>query len=288
MPRIPESELILNPDGSVYHLHLKPEHLAENVIVVGDPGRVKEISKHFDQLEFSCQNREIVTHTGRLGNKRLTVLSTGMGTDNLDIVMNELDAVVNIDLTTREPRQQHVSLNIVRLGTAGALQADIAPGTFVASSYGMGLDGLLHFYAAGESVMDIELADAFVQHTSWNTKLPGLYAVKCSEVLMNRLGAGLAQGITLTAPGFYGPQGRQLRLELAYPQLNELIETFDYQGARIANFEMETSALYGLGKMLGHQTLTICSIVANRVAKTYARDYHSDIERLIQHVLHTY
>lgn len=288
MPRIPESELILNPDGSVYHLHLKPEHLAENIIVVGDPGRVKEISRHFDHLEFSCQNREIVTHTGRMGNKRLTVLSTGMGTDNLDIVMNELDAVVNIDLATREPKKEHVSLNIVRLGTAGALQADIAPGTFVASSYGMGLDGLLHFYAAGETVMDLELAKAFVDYTSWNSKLPGIYAVKCSEELMNRLGARLTQGITLTAPGFYGPQGRQLRLELAYPQMNALIETFEYKGSRIANFEMETSALYGLGKMLGHKTLTICSIVANRVSKTYARDYHADIERLIQHVLQAY
>lgn len=285
MARIPESELILNPDGSIYHLHLKPENLANDIIVVGDPGRVKEISKYFDKIEFTCQNREIYTHTGTIGKKRLTVLSTGMGTDNLDIVINELDAVVNIDLNTREPRKEHISLNIIRLGTAGALQADIAPGSFVASTHGMGMDGLLYFYAGGKAVMEAELAEAFCKHTTWSQHLPGIYAVKSSDKLMDILGAGLIQGITLTAPGFYGPQGRQLRLPLAFPALNSLIETFTYQDKRIANFEMETSALYGLGKMLGHQTLTICTIVANRVAKTYATDYHSDVERLIQHVL---
>jgi uridine phosphorylase len=285
MSRIAESELILNPDGSIYHLHLKPENIAPSIIVVGDPGRVKEISKHFDRIDFMVQNREIFTHTGSIGNKRLTVMSTGMGTDNLDIVINELDAVVNIDLEKREPKSEHTSLNIIRLGTAGALQADIAPGDFVVSSYGMGLDGLLYFYKDGKRVMDAALAEAFVKHTGWDANLPGVYAVQASEKLKSVMGKGLTEGITLTASGFYGPQGRELRLPLAFPELNSLIETFGYEGSRISNFEMETSALYGLGKMLGHQALTICTIVANRVAKTYAKDYHSDLNRLIKLVL---
>lgn len=285
MAPIAGSELILNPDGSVYHLHLKPENIADTIIVVGDPGRVKEISKHFDSIEFSVQNRELNTHTGTIGGKRLTVLSTGMGTDNLDIVINELDAVVNIDLAAREPKESHTRLNIIRLGTAGALQSDIEPGTFVASSYGMGMDGLLYFYEKGKSVMNAAMAEAFVNHVQWDKNLPGIYAVPCSDMLMEKLGRNLVHGITLTAPGFYGPQGRELRLKLAFPELNHLIESFSFEGKRIANFEMETSALYGLGKMLGHDTLTICSIVANRVNQTYAKDYHSDIERMVKLVL---
>ncbi len=285
MSRIAESELILNPDGSVYHLHLKPENLAQTIIVVGDPGRVKEISKHFDHIDFMTQNRELFTHTGSIGNKRLTVLSTGMGTDNLDIVINELDAVVNIDLEKRESKKEQTSLNIIRLGTSGALQGNIAPGDFVVSTHGMGLDGLLYFYKDGKRVMDADLAEAFTTHTGWNENLPAIYAVHCSEKLKRIVGAGLTEGITLTAPGFYGPQGRELRLPLAFPELNSLIETFEYDGKRIANFEMETSALYGLGSMLGHQTLTICTIVANRVARTFATDYHSDVERLVRLVL---
>jgi uridine phosphorylase len=285
MAQIAQSELILNPDGSVYHLHLKPENVADTIIVVGDPGRVKEISKHFDRIDFSVQNRELFTHTGSIGNKRLTVLSTGMGTDNLDIVINELDAAVNIDLSTREPKKTHTKLNIIRLGTAGALQADIQPGDFVASTFGIGMDGLLYFYDQGKSVMNPGLAKAFTSHVHWNENLPGIYAVPCSQSLMGKLGKDLVHGITLTAPGFYGPQGRELRLRLAFPELNHLIESFTYEGSRIANFEMETSALYGLGKMLGHETLTICTIVANRVNHTYAGDYHSDVERLIKLVL---
>jgi uridine phosphorylase len=285
MAPIAESELILNPDGSVYHLHLKPENIADTIIVVGDPGRVKEISKHFDKIDFTVENRELNTHTGSIGNKRLTVVSTGMGTDNLDIVINELDAAVNVDLETREIKKSHTKLNIIRLGTAGALQADIQPGDFVASSYGMGMDGLLYFYEKGKSVMDAAMAEAFVNHVSWNENLPGIYAVPCSQLLMDKVGKGLVHGVTLTAPGFYGPQGRELRLKLAFPELNQLIESFDYQGNRITNFEMETSALYGLGKMLGHETLTVCTIVANRVNHSYAEDYHGDIERLIKLVL---
>jgi uridine phosphorylase len=285
MSRIPESELILNNDGSLYHIHLRPENLADTVIIVGDPGRVPEISKHFDSIEFKVQNREMVTHTGNVGKKRLSVLSTGMGTDNLDIVINELDATVNINLETREPKTEHTRLNIIRLGTSGALKADIAPGVAVASTYGIGLDGLLYFYGGNEKVTDAALAEAFVKHTNWSNNLPGIYAVPASEKLLTSLGAGLVQGITLTAPGFYGPQGRELRLKTAFPELNSLIETFSFQGKRIANFEMETSALYGLGRLLGHETLTICNIVANRVAKTYASDYKKDMERLITLVL---
>lgn len=285
MATIAESELILNPDGSVYHLHLKNENIADNVIVVGDPGRVPEISKYFDKIDFQVQNRELCTHTGRIGNTPITVLSTGMGTDNLDIVINELDAAVNIDLHKREAKLTHRSLNIIRLGTAGALQADVHPGDFVASTYGMGMDGLLYFYDKGKSVMNSELAEAFVKHTQWNDKLPGIYAVACSPLLMEKMGKGLIQGVTLTAPGFYAPQGRELRLKLAFPDLNRKIETFNFDNQRITNFEMETSALYGLGSMLGHNTLTICTIVANRVNKTYAKDYHSDVERLIKLVL---
>lgn len=285
MARIPESELILNPDGSVYHLHLKPENLADKIIVVGDPGRVKEVSKHFDAIDFEMHNREIHTHTGRIGTTGITVLSTGMGTDNLDIVINELDAVVNIDLEKREKRTAHRTLEIIRLGTSGALQSGIEPGSFVASQYGVGLDGLLYFYKQHPTVCNKELAAAFIKHTGWDANLPGIYAVGCNNDLMKKIGSGLHQGITLTAPGFYGPQGRELRLELAFPHLNQSVVSFEFNGSKIMNFEMETSALYGLGGMLGHKTLTVCTIVANRVNKTYALDYHSDVERLIRLVL---
>ena len=282
---IAESELILNPDGSVYHLHLQPEELSPVIIVVGDPGRVPEISKYFDQIQLKRQNREIITHTGRIGNTRLTVMSTGMGTDNLDIVMNELDALVNIDLKKREPLPEHTSLKIIRLGTSGALQADIPIDSFVMSTYGIGMDGLLYFYADNNTVTDPLLSNAFSAHVSWNNKLPGIYAVKASESFLAAMGNGFIKGITLTAPGFYAPQGRVLRLPLAFPQMNQLIETFQYQEGRIANFEMETSALYGLGRMLGHETLTICAIVANRVNRTFSRDSHQAVDKLVQSVL---
>jgi len=285
MPPIAESELILNPDGSVYHLHLQPEELAPIIIVVGDPGRVPEISKYFDQIELKRQNREIVTHTGRVGNTRLTVMSTGMGTDNLDIVMNELDALVNIDLKKREALPEHKSLKIIRLGTSGALQADIQVDTFVMSTHGIGMDGLLYFYADNPAVTEPKLSDAFTKHVLWNDKLPGIYAVRASESFMAEMGDGFIRGMTLTAPGFYAPQGRVLRLPLAFPKMNQLIETFKYKEGRIANFEMETSALYGLGRMLGHETLTICAIIANRVNRTYSRDSHQAVDKLVQTVL---
>jgi uridine phosphorylase len=285
MNRIAESELILNPDGSIYHLKLKPENIADDIIVVGDPGRVPTISAYFDKLEFKQSNREIVTHTGFIGKKRLTVLSTGMGTDNLDIVINELDAIVNIDLEKRIPKLEHKALNIIRLGTSGAMQEDIPVGTYVMSSHGIGLDGLLRFYAAGNEVEDTVLTHAFLTETNWPTDLPKAYIVSGSASLMEKMKKGYVSGMTATAPGFFGPQGRVLRLPLAYPDLNDRISAFSYQGLRITNFEMETSALYGLSKALGHNSMTVCAIIANRLRKEYAKDYKPSVTALIEDLL---
>ncbi len=280
-----ESELILNPDGSVYHIRLKPEHIAPTVIVVGDQHRVEVISKHFDRVNFKIQGREFVTHTGELNNTPITVLSTGIGTDNIDIVINELDAAVNIDLEKRVPKEKHTSLDIIRLGTSGALQPDIDVDTFVASEYGLGLDGLLNFYKYSDQLVEKELTDAFIQQTGWSSKLPHPYIVKGSSRLLDKLAKDFKKGITATASGFYGPQGRELRIPLAFPELNERIENFSHKGQVITNFEMETSALYALGGILGHNTLTVCDIIANRVSKTYSKDYKKSVEKLIQHVL---
>lgn len=281
-----ESELILNPDGSVYHIHLRPENVAPTVIVVGDQQRVAGISRHFEHIEFKVQSREFVTHTGTFNGQRLTVLSTGIGTDNIDIVINELDAAVNIDLEKRVPKDTHTSLNIIRLGTSGALQPDIEVDTFVASAYGLGMDGLLNFYSYDERILEKKLTDAFLEQTGWNGRLAYPYIVKASDKLLAKIGEGLQQGITATASGFYGPQGRQLRIPLAYPELNERIEAFEYNKIRITNFEMETSAIYALGKLLGHETLTVCDIIANRVNGTYSKDYKKSVDKLIEHVLH--
>lgn len=280
-----ESELILNPDGSLYHIRLRPEHIAPTVIVVGDQYRVEVISKYFDKIEHKISSREFVTHTGMLNGKRITVLSTGIGTDNIDIVINELDAAINIDLENRVAKEKHTSLDIIRLGTSGALQADIEVDTFVASAYGLGLDGLLHFYTHPESLIEKELTDAFVSQTGWSTKLPHPYIVKASDALLQKVASDLRTGITATASGFFGPQGRELRIPLAFPELNEKIESFSFQQHRITNFEMETSALYALGTMLGHNTLTVCDIIANRVSRTYSKDYKKSVEKLIQYVL---
>lgn len=285
MKQYKESELIINPDGSVYHIGLRPEHIAPNVIVVGDQHRVPGISKYFDKVEFRIQNREFLTHTGTFNKQRITVLSTGIGTDNIDIVINELDAAVNIDLQQRLDKPEHTALNIVRLGTSGALQGDIPVDTFVASSHGLGMDGLLNFYRYPEDLAENELSQAFIEQTGWNSRLPYPYIVKCSDMLMNKIAHDLTRGITATASGFYGPQGRELRLPLAFPELNERIEKFSFQGHRITNFEMETSALYALGKILGHNTLTVCNIIANRVSRQFSRDYKVSLEKLIQLVL---
>lgn len=285
MRRIEESELIINPDGSIYHLHILPEHLADDIIVVGDPQRVEVISNYFDTIECKIYNREFVTHTGTLNGKRLTVLATGIGTDNIDIVMNELDAVVNIDLKTRQLKSSHKSLNIVRLGTSGALQKDIPVDSFVFSSYGLGLDGLLNFYDGRDSVIDQKMTQAFVDFADWNKDLSRPYIVPASKSLEDKISRGMYKGITATAPGFYGPQGRELRLPLAQPQLNHILETFNYNNHVITNFEMETSAIYGLGSLLGHQTATVCAIIANRYNKTYSADYKKTVVKLIELLL---
>ncbi len=285
MKEFKESELIINPDGSIYHLHLRPEQVADTVIVVGDQERVSRISNHFSSIEHKVSNREFVTHTGYYNNKRITVLSTGIGTDNIDIVINELDALVNIDLENRVAREHHLSLSIVRLGTSGALQPDIEVDSYVASAYGLGFDGLLYFYDFDESFIEKEMITSFMSHTNWSSQLPKPYIVAASSDLLSRMAVGMHQGITATANGFYGPQGRELRLPLAFPEMNKQIESFGFQGQRITNFEMETSALYGLGRMLGHQTLTICAIIANRIRKEYSKDYRKTIDNLIVEVL---
>ena len=284
MKRLKESELILNPDGSLYHLLLRPEHLAGKIILVGDPQRVPLVSSFFDKVEFVFENREIITHTGYLNNVRLTVMSTGMGPDNIDIVMNELDALVNVDLNTRTIKEKHTSLDIVRLGTSGALQADIPIDSFVMATHGLGIDGLLHFYKHGD-ISDDKMAGAFEKQVRWPKALPEPYVIKGSESLEAMLGEGFIKGITITAPGFYGPQGREIRLKAAYPEMNERISAFRYNDQRIINFEMETSALYAFGKMLGHNTLTVCSILANRINETYSQNPKEATLKLIRLLL---
>ncbi|MBL7890233.1 MAG: nucleoside phosphorylase [Bacteroidia bacterium] len=282
---IPETELILNPNGSVYHLQLLPEHIAENIIIVGDQGRVATVSKYFDTIDVKIQNREFVTHIGTFKGKKIMVLSSGIGTDNIDILINELDAAVNIDLKTRTIKENKTKLNIVRIGTSGALQADIPVDNYVVSSYGLGFDGLLNYYKDLKNVNDNEVSEAFIQQTNWDKNLPYPYAIKGSETLIDKIGFDQIKGITATAPGFYGPQGRQLRLSPWVADFNQQLTDFNHNGLRITNFEMETSALYGLGKLLGHETCTICAIIANRVAKKYSKDYHPAVENLIQLVL---
>jgi uridine phosphorylase len=282
---IAESELILNPDGSIYHLHLHPENIADDIILVGDPGRVATISAYFDQVDFKMANREIHTHTGMIGKKRLTVMSTGMGTDNLDIVINELDALCNIDLKTRTPKTTHRSLNLIRLGTSGALQKEIPVDTFLASSHGVGIDGLLYFYKQVEEVMEKEMTAAFLRDTNWPDLLPKPYIIAGSQQLLNTIGKDFMKGITATAPGFFGPQGRVLRLPLAYSDLNKRISSFSFEGQKLTNFEMETSALYGLSKALGHNAMTVCAIIANRDRKEYSKDYKKTVVKLIEELL---
>ncbi len=282
---IKSSELVLQSDGRVYHLNLFPEELADTVILVGDPGRVNIISKHLNDIEVDTQNREIHTVTGYYKGKRLSILSTGMGTDNLDIVVNELDALANIDLRKRQIKPNHRRLNLIRLGTSGALQADIPLNAFIASEYAIGLDGLLYFYRQHKDLVDFDMTNHFIRYFDYATELPKPYAVASSSSLLAKFQDGFVHGITLTAPGFYGPQGRELRLEVSYPDFYAKIPDFSYQNHRIANFEMETSALYGLGRMLGHNTLTVCVAIANRFKKEFNDSYHEAVERLIVEVL---
>ena len=282
MSQFPETELILNSENRVYHINLKSEDIADDVIVVGDQHRVAQISSYFSKIDFKTEHREFITHTGTFNGKRITVLSTGIGTDNIDIVLNELDAAVNINLETRTLNNEHRKLNIIRLGTSGALQADIPVNGLVASSHGLGLDGLLNFYDGWKTINEDLISEAFIKHTAWQKNLAYPYCVTASDVLLNKFKENLYTGITATAPGFYGPQGRQIRLKSSAPNLNELLTEFKLGDLRITNFEMETSALYGLGKLLNHNCLTVCVIIANRVRKEFTSDYKKSVEVLIE------
>ncbi|MBG0782840.1 MAG: nucleoside phosphorylase [Bacteroidales bacterium] len=286
MRRIPESQLVLATDGSAYHLRLHPHQLADDIILVGDPNRVKLVSSFFDSMEHQVSNREIHTHTGVYKGKRITVMSTGMGPDNIDIVLNELDALVNVDLITRTVKAEKKSLNLIRLGTSGAVQKDIPVGeSFVAAHYALGLDGLAYFYAKSKAVINKEFTADFIQQTNWPVELPHPYIVEGSKMLRDKLAFDYRQGITATAPGFYGPQGRALRMELAYKDMNTRIENFEYKGERITNLEMESSALYSLSRMMGHEALTVCVIIANRITEQFSSEYHPYMRKLILQTL---
>jgi len=285
MSKIESSELIINPDGSIYHLHLRPQDIADTIILVGDPGRVEMISKHFTSIDVKIMNREFCTHTGYYNGKRITALSTGIGTDNIDIVLNELDALVNIDFESRMPKKEHKSLNLVRLGTSGGLQGNVAVDSFLVSEKAIGFDGLLNFYAQRNEVAELAIEKAFTQFVDWNLLLPSPYVVSASDKLLAKLKGNNMTGITISAPGFYGPQGRVLRLPIVDPEINDKIEKFEFNGKKITNYEMESSALFGLSKLLGHEALTICVIIANRVNKTFSKDYKPRVEALIQYTL---
>ena len=282
MQRIAESELIINDRGAVYHLDLRPEELAPHIITVGDPDRVAEVSKYFDSVEIKQQHREFISHTGRVGKKRITVLSTGIGPDNIDIVMNELDALVNIDFETRQIRENIQTLNIIRIGTSGALQADIPVDSFVASTHGLGLDNLLNYYRKEHNEQENQLLHSFTTHTQLHTQVGNPYIASASASLIRHFVEGFHHGITVTCPGFYGPQGRVLRLGVRNPQLIERLTEFSFGQHRITNFEMETSAIYGLGSLLGHHCLSLSAIVANRIHKQFSKDSAAAIDKLIK------
>lgn len=280
--RIAESELIINDDGSVFHLHLRPEELADNVILVGDPGRVDMIGEYLTDKEFRHSSREFVSITGKYDGKRITVLSTGIGCDNIDIVMNELDALANIDFTTREPKAEKKSLNILRIGTSGAIQPDIPLGSFVFSHISVGCDGLLNWYADRNKIAMPGIEDAFMEHAGWNKYLPHPYFVKASDKIINKFADCTIKGMTISASGFYGPQGRVLRLPLAIPDMVEKFESFSYEGKRITNFEMEGSAIAGIAAHLGHHAGTVCCIIANRHIGSSNPDYKPQVRKLVE------
>ncbi len=281
MNQIAESELIINPRGAVYHLDLRPEEIGGTVITVGDPDRVKEVSKHFDSVEIKRQHREFISHTGYVGKKRLTVLSSGIGPDNIDIVINELDALANIDFETRQIKNKLTPLNIIRIGTSGSLQADIPVDSFVASTHGLGIDNLLNFYRHEQNDEEQQLLQSFVTHTQMHGQMSYPYISSASGSLLKHFVKDFHRGITVTCPGFYGPQGRVLRLGVRNPGLVNSLTDFRFGQHRITNFEMETSAIYGLGKLLGHNCLAINAIVANRVKKEFSKDGKAAVERLI-------
>ena len=285
MQPIAESELIINKRGAIYHLDLRPEELAPTILTVGDPDRVGVVSKYFDNIEFRAQHREFVSHTGRIGNKRITVVSTGIGTDNIDIVLNELDALVNIDFTTRTIRSELTHLTIIRVGTSGALQADIPVDGFVVSTHGLGIDNLLNFYRHEENEEESQLLQSFITQTQLHHRVAHPYISGASASLIRHFVTGFHQGVTVTCPGFYGPQGRVLRVGLSHPDLIDRLTGFQYGPHRITNFEMETAGIYGLGKVLGHHCLSLSAIVANRVSKEVSTDGNATVERLVSKTL---
>lgn len=282
---IPPSELIINGDGSIFHLHLKPEQLADTVILVGDPGRVDMVAAMFDECECEVSSREFRTVTGRYKGKRMSVVSTGIGTDNIDIVVTELDALANIDFATRMVKEEKRSLTLLRLGTSGALQPDIPIGTFVFARTSLGFDALLNYYQGRDEVCDLELENSFVKHMGWNPQLPAPYFVNADEGLWNLFSDVAVEGITIAAPGFYGPQGRWVRIKPADENVNEKLVAFRYNGRRITNYEMEGSALAGLSALLGHRAATMCTIIAQRAEKGMQTDYRPFVEKMLRTAL---
>lgn len=283
--RIAESEFIINDDGSAFHIHLKPEELADIVVLVGDPGRVDMVSEFLTDIEFRRQSREFVSTTGKHNGKRVTVLSTGIGTDNIDIVMTEVDALANIDFSTREPKEEHRTLTILRIGTCGAVQADIQLGSPIFSHYSVGCDGLMNWYADRDKISDLEMEEAFKKHTNWNKNLPSPYFVKAGESLIEKFQDCSVKGMTVSASGFYGPQGRVVRQGLAMPDMLEDFESFRFGDYRITNFEMESSAVAGMARHLGHEAGTICCAIANRHLKSSNPDYKPQVRALVRMAL---
>jgi len=280
------SELIINEDGSIFHLHLTPQQIADKIMLVGDPGRVSLVASYFDEKEFEVESREFKTITGTYKGKRLTVLSTGIGCDNIDIVMNELDALANIDFETRTEKDEHRTLTLVRIGTCGGLQPNTPTGTYIASVKSIGFDGLLNFYAGRNEVCDLPLEEAFKAHMNWSPLLAAPYVIDANAELIDCIAANdMVRGITIACGGFFGPQGRELRIPLADPKQNEKVESFVYQGLHITNFEMESSALAGLSALLGHKAMTCCMVIANRLAKEVNANYKNSINGLIELVL---
>ncbi|WP_281642638.1 nucleoside phosphorylase [Hoylesella loescheii] len=281
-----ESELIINGDGSIFHLHVKPEQLADKVILVGDPGRVSLVASHFDNQECDIESREFHTITGTYCGKRISVVSTGIGCDNIDIVLNELDALANIDFKTRMEKEQLRKLTLVRIGTCGGLQEYTPVGTFIASEKSIGFDGLLNFYSGRNDVCDLPFEEAFKQHMQWNPQLCAPYVIDADKETLERIaGDEMVRGVTIACGGFFGPQGRELRIPLADPKQNEKVESFEYNGHRITNFEMESSALAGLARLMGHKAVTCCMVIANRRAKNVNANYKNSIDELIKLVL---
>ena len=283
MRTVKNTELIITKKRKIYHLNISRKDIANDIIIVGDPSRVSQVSAFFDCIETQISNREFITHTGKYNNRRISVISTGIGTDNIDIVLNELDAVANINFKTRKPNKKHTSLNIIRLGTSGAIQQDINIDEFIVSSYALGLDNLAHFYQ-DKNIFEKEMSEAFIKYSNWPKELSEPYIVKCSKELLEKF-HNFKHGITVTAPGFYAPQGRTLRAVNSIPKLNEILNKFSFNGKKITNFEMETSALYFLSKCLGHHALTICAIIGNRITQESSQDHKKTISKLIQNVL---